>query len=251
MTDDLKIYDNVEALERFVGLPKGALTNIPIYARKGAVDAIIKVRQMESESLFRPGLYYIVLADLRKNTAFNAKYGDAEGDVRVEWFQTCVVQSLGEIPHRNYAAYVKAVGDAALLVFSSFEDVVAWSDKLTINLASMTDEYIENLTDRGVEFEGDELDQRLADFAMSARRLVHLGEVRYKNDADPICLAVSQTFKAEKHFDSDDLGCTSAVWSAVRPLLDGLNRKAVENAPIQIVGHDTATMSYYVVQKSR
>src|ERR1700732_3844419 len=123
MGNKLSFYDDVAALERYLNLPEGSLRNIPIYARRPAVDAIIKVRKMEQESLFRPGLYYIVLADLCANTAFNAKYGDAEGDVRTEWFQTAAIESIGEIDITNYVAFSKTIGDAALLIFSSFRDV--------------------------------------------------------------------------------------------------------------------------------
>jgi len=64
---DLSIYDDVGGLERYLNLPSGTLRNVPIYARKPAVDAIMKVQEMERTSLFRPGLYYIVLADLCGN----------------------------------------------------------------------------------------------------------------------------------------------------------------------------------------
>src|SRR5437773_11042891 len=80
----LEFYDDVAGLERYLTLPPGTLRQIPIYARVAAVDAILKVREMEASSLFRPGLYYIVLADLVGNTAFTAKYGDAAGDVRTQ-----------------------------------------------------------------------------------------------------------------------------------------------------------------------
>src|SRR5271156_6694678 len=107
MRKNPSFYDDVAALERYLNLPKGSLSNIPIYARVPAVDAIIKVKKMEETSLFRPGLYYIVLADLCANTAFNAKYGDAEGDVRTEWFQTAAIESIGEIAVQNYVAFSK------------------------------------------------------------------------------------------------------------------------------------------------
>ena len=135
MNKDLSFYDDVAGLERYLNLPPNSLRNIPIYARKPAVDAIIKVKEMEKASLFRPGLYYIVLADLCANTAFNVKYGDAEGDVRTEWFQTSAIQSIGEIDLRNYVAFSKTIGDAALLIFSSFLVVVF--DQLRDALALM------------------------------------------------------------------------------------------------------------------
>lgn len=100
MKRDLSLYDDVGALERYLNLPTGSLRNIPIYGRISAVDAILKVREMEKTSLFREGLYYIVLVDLSGHTAFNAKYGNAEGDVRIEWFQTCVIQS--EVDPKNW-----------------------------------------------------------------------------------------------------------------------------------------------------
>lgn len=251
MNNELSFYDDVAGLERYCNLPEGALRNIPIYARKPAVDAILKVKQMESTSLFRPGLYYIVLADLCENTAFDAKYGDAEGDVRTEWFHTAVIQSLGELNLRNYVAFSKTIGDAALLIFSSFLDVYEWSEILNDNLDAMTDEYPENMKIRGVAFDEEELDQRMEDFAIQARRLVHLGEVSYKDGTDPLSLAVSQTFKVEKTFSETDLGCTQPVADAVSPKLSELNLELHENIPVGIPGFTEDTMTYYVRRRNR
>ena len=248
MTSNFDLYDDVEGLERYLNLPKGALSNIPIYARVPAVDAIKRVRQMETSTLFRPGLYYIVLADLRGNTAFNAKYGNAEGDVRVEWFQTAVIQSIGEISPENYVAFSKTIGDAALLIFSAFRDVFKWSQQLTRNLEGLRDEYPENLESRGIDIEADSLDERLSDFDLKARRLVHLGEVSYKEQIDPLSLAVSQTFKIEKVFDRDELGCTQTVYDAVSPALAELNLVAQKNAMVEIPGTAGPSMTYYLVR---
>lgn len=249
MAINFDLYDDVDGLERYLNVPKGALKNIPIYARVPAVDAIKRVREMEASTLFRPGLYYVVLADLRGNTAFNAKYGNAEGDVRVEWFQTTIIQSIGEIQPENYIAFSKTIGDAALLIFSSFRDVFRWSQRLTQNLRELVDEYPENLQMRGIDFERDSLDERLADFDLKARRLVHLGEVSYKEQIDPLSLAVSQTFKIEKAFDRDDLGCTQTVLDAIAPTLAGLNLAAQENQNVDIPGARGPTMTYYIVSK--
>jgi hypothetical protein len=137
---------------------------------------------MEKASLFRPGLYYIVLADLCANTAFNAKYGDSEGDIRTEWFQTAAIQSIGEIEIRNYVAFSKTIGDAALLIFSSFGDVYEWSERFSRNLEAMSDEYPESLDTRDIGY--DDHEQLIKDFTLRARRLVHLGEVSYKEHSD-------------------------------------------------------------------
>jgi len=249
MSINYNLYDDVEGLERYLNVPKGALKNIPIYARVPAVDAIKRVREMEASTLFRPGLYYIVLADLRGNTAFNAKYGNAEGDVRVEWFQTAVIQSIGEISPENYVAFSKTIGDASLLIFSAFRDVFKWSQQLTRNLGSLLDEYPENLQTRGIDIEDGSLDERLADFDLKARRLVHLGEVSYKEQIDPLSLAVSQTFKIEKAFESDDLGCTQSVLDAIRPTLAELHIITQENAMVTIPGAREQSMTYYLIER--
>ena len=246
MEKDFSFYDDVTAFEKYLNLPSGSLRNIPIYARKPAIDAIMKVREMEKASLFRPGLYYIVLADLCANTAFNAKYGDTEGDVRIEWFQTAAIQSIGEIEVRNYVAFSKSIGDAALLIFSSFKDVWQWSETFSSNLEAMTTEYPENMEIRNVEYDGDELDQRLEDFRLRARRLVHLGEVSYKEHADPLSLAVSQTFKIEKNFSETDLGCTQAVADAICAKLPELRLELHENKKVSIPGVGDEVMTYYV-----
>jgi len=246
MSSQFDLYDDVAGLERYLNFPEGSLRNIPIYARKPAIDAILKVKEMESKNLFRPGLYYIVLADLCGNTAFNAKYGDAEGDVRTEWFHTAAIQSLGELTMQNYVAFNKTIGDAALLIFSSFKDIYDWSEKFTANLDSMAGEYPENLEIRGVDYDENALDQRLSDFALRARRLTHLGEVSYKEGTDPLCLAVSQTFKLEKNFSETDLGCTQAVADAVRPKLAELGLELKENQRVKIPGISEDMMTYYV-----
>jgi hypothetical protein len=251
MPTSFDFYDDVEGLERYLNLPKGALKNIPIYARAPAVDAIMRVRRMEASTLFRPGLYYIVLADLRGNTAFNAKYGNAEGDVRVEWFHTAVIQSIGEIAPQNYIAFSKTIGDAALLIFSSFRDVFNWSRRLTHNLEGLRDEYPENLETRGIDIDNEALDERLADFDLKARRLVHLGEVSYKEQIDPLSLAVSQTFKIEKIFDRDDLGCTQTVYDAISPTLAELSITAHENKMVEIPGAHVSSMTYYLVSRDK
>ncbi len=250
MNKDLSFYDDVAGLERYLNLPPGSLRNIPIYARKPAVDAIIKVKKMEKISIFRPGLYYIVLADLCANTAFNVKYGDAEGDVRTEWFQTAAIQSIGEIAVRNYVAFSKTIGDAALLIFSSFQDVYEWSETFSRNLDAMADEYPENLDIRGVEYDEDQLEERIEDFRLRARRLVHLGEVSYKEQADPLSLAVSQTFKIEKNFSETDLGCTQAVVDAVRPKLSELGLELQQNKLVEIPGIGENVMTYYIRKRT-
>jgi len=240
------IYDNVEALERYLNLPTGSLINIPIYARKPAVDAILRVKEMEKKSLFRAGLYYIVLTDLCSNTAFNAKHGDREGDIRTQWFHTAVIESIGEIKLRNYVAFSKTIGDASLLIFSSLLDVIEWSDQLTSNLDSLSQEYQQHAHEELSDMSDEELEILIDDFKLKARRLVHLGEVSYKEDIDPLSLSVSQTFKIEKTFSETELGCTQAVADAATAKLQEKHLTLIKNKLVEIPGYEHPVMTYYI-----
>jgi hypothetical protein len=247
MARKLKSVDEVEGLERYLNLSRGTLRNIPSYALGDAVEAIDNVRHMEQNSLFRPGLYYIVLTDLVGNTAFNAKYGNEEGDRRVQWFHTAVIQSIGQIDLKNYVAFSKTVGDASLLIFSAFEDVYNWSEKFTGNLDRLSGEYEYIIADGGEVPRKDRA--RVKAFGLKARRLVHLGEVAYKDEINPLSLAVSQTFKIEKHFSETVLGCTQAVADAVGPKLAELDLHLKKNKSVSIPGFEKS-MTYYVRPKS-
>jgi hypothetical protein len=103
---------------------------------------------------------------------------------------------------------------------------------------------------RGVDYDEERLDERVDDFVMRSRRLVHLGEVSYKEHSDPLSLAVSQTFKIEKAFTETHLGCTQAVADAITPKLGELGAQLIANRPIMIAGADRETMSYYVVPRT-
>jgi hypothetical protein len=246
-------YEDVDELERYLNLPKGSLRQIPFYALRPAIDAILKVREMESKSIFRPGLYYIVLADLCENTSFNAKYGDAEGDLRTQWFHTAAIEALGDIKLENYVAFSKTIGDASLFVFSSFRDVFNWSNCFTTILGALSKEYEYDpeLTGRFTNESRAQIQRRVREFKLRARRLVHLGEVSYKENVDPLSLAVSQTFKIEKTFSETHLGCTEVVADAIRPKLNELGVRLQENRKIAIPGTQGKTMTYYIRPKRK
>lgn len=242
-------YDNLEEIEKELGLPKQSLNNIPIYARRPAVDAIRRVLEMENKSLFRPGLYYIVLADLVGNTIFNSKYGNGHADVRVEWFHTAAIQALGDFEHSNYVTFNKTIGDASLLIFSSIKDVITWSNKFSGILSGLDEEYESAAYGGYLPFPIEEgiIDQQIEDFKLKARRLVHVGEVSYASNSDPLSLAVNQTFKIEKEFSEIKLGCTESVAKSIRPVIKDLGYKLEENKRILIAGEDSQSMSYYII----
>jgi hypothetical protein len=118
---------------------------------------------------------------------------------------------------------------------------------LTKNLEAMSQEYPGSLNSRSVDYDNE--DHLIKDFTLRSRRLVHLGEVSYKENSDPLSLAVSQTFKIEKSFSETDLGCTQAVADAIRPTIVGLNLELEENKRIKIPGIEKAMMTYYVKKR--
>jgi hypothetical protein len=244
-------YDNLSEMEAALNLPKNSLKSIPIYARVPAADAIAKVMEMERKSLFRPGLYYIVLADLVGNTKFNATYGNAHADIRVQWFHTAAIQAIGEIKLYNYVTFSKTIGDASLLIFSSIIDVIQWSNKFSDKLLGFDQEYAMAIYENELDLPVDETlkEQQISDFQLKARRLVHAGEVTYADINDPLSLAVSQTFKMEKAFSEIKLGCTEIVATTIRPTLKDIGFILEENKKIVIAGEERESMTYYIVSK--
>lgn len=127
-----------------------------------------------------------------------------------------------------------------------------WSGRLTTNLNALGVEYRENLEIRRIDVDESILEQQVRDFDLKARRLVHVGEVSYKENIDPVSLAVSQTFKIEKAFDRDDLGCTQAVYDIASPLAAELKIEFVPNsASVTFAGRSQPTPTYYAISKSR
>jgi len=64
-----------------------------------------------------------------------------------------------------------------------------------------------------------------------------------------MCLAVSQTFKIEKAFDTNDLGCAEAVLTAIRPLLLDLGLIAKTTQSIRLSGDTKDSDTYYLIAK--
>lgn len=249
--DDYIDHDTLDTIEDELKLARGSLGSIPDYARPQAVEVAKQILEMQKKSLFREGLYYIVIADIAGNTDFNIKYGNAHADLRDQWFHTSIIEALGHIKLNNYANFVKTIGDAALLVFSSIGDIIQWSEELNLVLGKYNQEYARKINDGElplyIDDEHTNKDQ-IRDFELNVRRIVHLGEVQYVDEYDPLSLAVSQTFKAEKEFGRTDLGCTGRVANIIKPALIEYGYTLRKNKPINIPGEKKQEMSYYIVQ---
>ena len=237
------------SVELFLGLPKGSFDHIPIYARVPALEAIAKVREMEQAHLFRPGLYYIVLADLTGSTESSKVLGVKENTKRVEWFVTACVEALANFEIRNYFQFLKEIGDATLFIFSSFDDVLDWSVEAEKLFESYTQEYtwpgIDDLTGTDDEL-FDEYERMTEVFRLRGKKVVHLGEVSYIEKGNPVALAVNQVFKIEKLFGAGDLGCTDIVRRSVSPIVKDRRLQFVEKSKVILPGESEETTTYTI-----
>lgn len=243
-------HDELDKVEDNLNIARGSLGSVPDYARVPAINAVKRVLEMQKKSLFRPGLHYIVLADIEKNTNFSINYGDAHADIRDQWFHTAVIEALGGIELANYANFTKTIGDASLIMFSSIGDVIAWSKKLNVILDVYNTEYATKARNDTLPAhiqDTKKIEKQIKDFTLRVRRIVHLGEVQYVDEYDPLSLAVSQTFKVEKEFDKTELGCTGRVAEIVEPTLIEYGYTLKKNKNIHIPGKKEVEMSYYIL----
>lgn len=244
-------HDDLDKIEDELAIARGSLGSVPDYARVPAIKAVKRVLDMQKKSLFRPGLHYIVLADIEKNTNFSINYGDAHADIRNQWFHTAVIEALGSIELDNYANFTKTIGDASLIMFSSISDVIEWSEKLSEILDIYNAEYAEqartdSLSVRILDIK--KVEKQIQDFTLRVRRIVHVGEVQYVDEYDPLSLAVSQTFKVEKDFEKIELGCTGRAAEIIETTLIEHGYMLVKNKNIEMPGKKEKEMSYYIVK---
>ena len=134
------------------------------------------------------GIYYIVMADLVGSSGYTTKMGNDAGIARSEEFKRAVMQAC---EHALFAwpghtgVFVKTVGDAVLLVFKHFPDIVQWY----------------------LEFDGVLFYTPTRTEPMKARIWVHVGEVRFE-EGDFSGSAVNELCKIEKKAkDAIEAGC--------------------------------------------
>ncbi len=224
-----------EEVDRFLGLPRGSFDHIPNYARQAALVAIANVRELEERQLFRPGLYYIVLIDLTSSTEASKSLGLELNQKRVQTFITASVEALGHIELSSYAQFLKEIGDATLFIFSSFEDLYHWWGAVENAFFTYNNEWAGEL--------GDKLFRA---FNISAKTVVHLGEVSYITKGNPLSLAVNQVFKIEKLFGAGQLGCTEAVRSAACPHFQKFKIQPLRAKDVTLPGDDSVSSTWII-----
>jgi len=225
----------IEKFLRIKGLDieQGAFEHIPHYARDEAVEAIRRVRDLERKRLFRPGLYYIVLSDLCRSTEVSARLGSELNKKRIESFVAKCIEILGSCDTRNYSLFLREIGDAVLIIFSSFHDAFDWWKDMESWLDTQNALWSQELTAKDYK-----------QFFLEAKTIIHAGEVSYSGENVPVAEAVNQVFKVEKLFKAGELGISHPVLMAAGPVIRDLGLKPRKRATAILPGEKTSTVMY-------
>lgn len=213
--------------DEFLGFEPGTFDHIPHYAREEALEALLRVREMEEQHIFRPGLYYTVLSDLCRATEASLILGNEISRKRIETFILTCVDALGHIETTNYHLFLREVGDAVLLLFSSFEDAYEWWKTMHSWLEGRNSMWTSELELSRLE---------LKQFRLEAKTIIHAGEVAYSGINIPISAAINQVFKVEKEFKANELGITHQALACARPVLRSLKLRPRERCKVKLQG---------------
>jgi hypothetical protein len=200
--EELMAGGTASDVDDFLGFPPGTFDHIPHYARGEALSALLHVREMEEQNVFRPGLYYAVLSDLCRATEASLVLGNDISKRRIETFILTCVDALGHIETTNYHLFLREIGDAVLLLFSSFEDAHNWW--MTMN------SWLDG-RDGMWTMELDLTREERKQFKLECKTIIHAGEIGYSGGNVPVSAAVNQVFKVEKMFRPHELGITHAA----------------------------------------
>ena len=237
--DDQEICGGTaDEIDEFLGFEPGTFDHIPHYARYEALDALLHVRDMEKNHVFRPGLYYIVLSDLCRATEASLVLGNDISKKRVQTFILTCVDALGHIETTNYHLFLREIGDAVLMLFSSFKDAYEW----WLTMHSW-------LNGRDRMWRNEELDMSRSEqkqFRLDAKTVIHAGEVSYSGGNIPLSAAINQVFKVEKIFKENELGITQYTLLCARPVLRELKLRPNLRASVKLPG-DKDPLGVYLI----
>ena len=188
------------------------LSYVPPNAKADAIAAINKIKRLEEQKFFRPCLYYVVLIDLADSTYASARLTPDENIKRIKQFTSFTVEALNRIPARNIEIFLSEIGDASLFLFTNFQDILNWSGIVDGLLTKYNQTCI--------------IEGKPEVYQMYSRKCIHLGEVHFTEESDPIALAINQIFKIEKEFKKGQIGITDAVKQVITPRIHSGQLKA-------------------------
>jgi len=235
--DEMLFGGSATEVDDFLGFKPGTFDHIPHYAREEALGALLRVREMEQNHVFRPGLYYTVLSDLCRATEASMILGNEISRKRIETFILTCVDALGHIETTNYHLFLREIGDAVLLLFSSFEDAFHWWETMHSWLDGRNDMW-------NMELELSQSERK--HFRLEAKTVIHAGEVAYSGTNIPVSAAINQIFKVEKQFKANELGITQNALVCARPILRSLKLRSRIRCTIMLPGYKDSFGVYLI-----
>lgn len=163
--------------------------------------------------------------------------GNRISQKRIETFILTCIDALGHIETTNYHVFLREIGDAVLLLFSSFEDAYEWWVTMHSWLYGRNNLWISDL--------GLSQSER-KHFRLETKTIIHAGEVSYSGSNTPLSAAVNQVFKAEKTFKANELGITHHALSCAKPLLRQMRLSAHRRCEITLPG-DKEPIGVYLI----
>jgi hypothetical protein len=189
-------------------------------------DTIREVRYLSEKKKINSGLYYIVFIDLNSSSIASSKIGPEENKKRIGHFIELTKEALTSKP-RGYSLFIKKVGDGVLFLFTNFEDIKDWANRVD----ELCDKFNRKcITDKKPEI-----------FQLYSKKCIHLGEVHFDNQLDPIALAINQIFKIEKEFLNVQFGITDIVRQVILPRINSGELKAEKIKEVVLVGESESS----------
>jgi len=237
MFEELVAGGSAADVEEFLSFELGTFDHIPHYARAEALGALLHVREMEKNHVFRPGLYYAVLSDLCRATEASLVLGNDISKKRIETFILTCVDALGHIETTNYHIFLREIGDAVLLLFSSFGDAYQWWTTMHSWLAGR-----DSMWTKEIDLKRAERRQ----FKLECKTIIHAGEIDYSGGNVPVSAALNQIFKVEKMFKPYELGLTQSALACAKPIIRSLKLRPSLRCNVTLPG-DRESMGVYVI----
>lgn len=225
MRSDIKIqYVDLDSIR------KEFLKYAPCYAIQEAEIALEKILDLQSQGLIRNGLYYVVLADIVGSTKYAAQYGDKVNAERIKHFVTSAFKAIGNTDLTNNAIFIKEIGDAVLIIFQCFIDVLKWHANFEEWLKIYS-------TAKGKKHK------------INIRTCIHIGDI-ILHGINPISLAVSQLFKMEKSVSAEEIVLTEPAYFTAWPTLARAYHAFCKCGTITLDGYKKPVSLYKVVINS-
>jgi len=195
----------------------------PAYAEEEAELALSKIIELQSQGLVRSGLYYVVLVDLVGSTAYMAEQGNSAASLRIEHFVKSAIDAIGHTQLTNTAIFIKEIGDAVLLIFQCFPDILKWQDMLEQHLKLFSP--------------NDNVHQ------IRVRTCIHVGDVILRG-VNPVALAVSQLFNFEKDVGENEIVLSQSAYYAAWPTLARAYHAFEPQGEVKLIGYPEPVMLY-------